>query len=197
MDTRIIAILAAGAAAAASPLAAQAGGAPQAAPSDILQKAINQPGTNWQFYGGDDKGRPVKAPEVPGGEAVRVKIAAKGANPWDVGALSPIQKPIAAGDAILVAVYLRAPMVKDGETTAVQIGATGNAAPYIPIAGADVTITNGWKLYYAAGKAGAAFAGGAAQASVQLAADKHVVDLGPVFVLDFGPNQDIATLPHN
>jgi hypothetical protein len=66
---------------------------------------------------------------VPGDQAMRVDVTAKGANLWDVGALSRIQKPIASGDAILVAVYLRAPKLKDGETTAIPfMGATEAAA---------------------------------------------------------------------
>jgi hypothetical protein len=47
------------------------------------------------------------------------------------------------------------------------------------------------------GKATSAWHRGEAHVALQLAADKQVIDLGPVFVLDLGPDYDINTLPHN
>ncbi|MEN2786880.1 hypothetical protein ACFOKI_08875 [Sphingomonas qilianensis] len=63
--------------------------------------------------------------------------------------------------------------------------------------GNPVTVTNAWKLYYASGKTGRAFAAGSANVAAHLAAAKHVIELGPVFVLDFGPDYDPAKLPKN
>lgn len=180
-----------------TPVLAQTAPAP-AAQGNVLDKAVNLPGTNWSIYGAGQKSKVGKTSGVPGDQAMRVEITAKGANPWDVGALSPIQKAIAADDAILVAVYLRAPQLKDGETTTIAyLGATEAAEPYGNIATASTPITNQWKLYYAAGKAPRAFAPGAARVTVHLASAKQVVELGPVFVLDFGPKQDVAKLPKN
>ena len=195
-------IAAAGLASFAAPGAAQTAAAPPApaatAQPDIMSKAINVPGVNWQVYGPNQTAKPVKTQGVPGNGALHVEVTAKGGNPWDVGGLSPIQKPIGAGDVILVAVWLRAPALKDGETTPIPfLGATAAAAPYANIAVADVRITNAWKLYFASGKAANAFAAGAARATVHLAADKHVVELGPIFVLDFGPDYDIRRAPKN
>jgi hypothetical protein len=59
-----------------------------------------------------------------------------------------------------------------------------------------VTITNTWKIYYASGVASKNFPGNSMNATVHLASDKHVVDLGPVFVLDFGKNPT-ETIPDN
>ncbi|KQM64463.1 hypothetical protein ASE75_09530 [Sphingomonas sp. Leaf17] len=171
---------------------------PAAAAPDILQKAINVPGANWSFYGATQTSKAVKSDGVPGGQAVRVTVKEKGANAWDVGGSSPVQKGIAAGDTILVAVYLRAPMLKDGETTPIAfLGATDSVEPYAPIANTSVDIGNQWKLYYASGKAPKVFAPGTARVTLHLAAAKHVVDLGPVFVLDFGQGHDPAKLPKN
>lgn len=188
----------------ASPVAAQTA-APTPAPAartaetpDILQKAVNIPGANWSFYGPNQTSRGVKAADVPGGQAVRVTIAAKGANPWDVGADSPIQKPIAAGDTILVAAYLRAPTVKDDATTPITfLGAVDAAPPYTPLANTAIDVGKTWKLYYASGKAAKAFAPGAARVTLHLANAKQVIELGPVFVFDFGPGYDPAKLPKN
>ena len=161
---------------------------------NILDRAINQPGTNWTFYG-PNKAKAVAAEGVPGGQAVQVTIAAKGANAFDVGAMSPIQKPIAAGDTILVAVYMRAPKLKAGETTSIPFfGANEGAAPYETIAANNAQVGPEWKLYRAAGKATKAFAAGKANGTVHLAAAKHVIELGPIFILDYGPDQDPGKL---
>jgi hypothetical protein len=193
--------LAGSAAMLALPVLAQQAAAPAAksdASDDIMKKAVNQPGTNWQVYGPNQKAKALNDGGVPGGQVIRVTVSAKGANAWDVGSSSPIQKPIAAGDTILVAMYLRAPELKDGETASIPyIGANGVAAPYENLVGNGVTINKDWKLYYASGKAAKAFPGGTMRATAHLAADKQVIDLGPVFVLDFGQNYDPAKLPKN
>ncbi len=171
---------------------------PAAAVPDILQKAVNIPGANWSLYGATQTSKPVKSDGVPGGQAVRVTVKDKGANAWDVGGSSPIQKGIVADDTVLVAVYMRAPMLKDGETTPIaSVGAIESTEPYAIIANTSVDIGNQWKLYYASGKAPKAFAPGTANVTLHLAAAKHVVDLGPVFVLDFGQGYDPAKLPKN
>lgn len=165
---------------------------------DIMKKAVNKPGTNWSVYGATQTTKALKDDGVPGGEVLRVTVSAKGGKPWDVGGASPIQKPIAAGDTILVAMYLRAPELKAGETASIPfLGAGGASAPYEPIVSTGVTITKDWKLYYASGKAPKDVSGGTANAAIHLAADKQVIDLGPVFVLDFGQNYDPAKLPKN
>ena len=167
------------------------------AASNVLDKAVNQIGANWSLYGAGQTSKTMTEDGVPGGQFVRATVTAKGANAWDVGAVSPIQKPIAAGDTILVAIWIRAPQLKDGETMPLPfIGANGAAAPYDNLVKADIKITNAWKLYYASGKAAANFAGNSANATVHLASDKHVIDLGPVFVLDFGQNYT-KKLPDN
>ncbi len=168
-----------------------------AASNNIMDKAVNKPGANWAVYGASQTNKMLTDDSVAGGQFVRATVTAKGANAWDAGASSPIQKPIAAGDTILVAIWLRGPELKDGETMPLPyIGANGAAAPYEGLVNANVTIGNKWKLYYASGKASKNFAGGTMNATVHLASDKHVIDLGPVFVLDFGQNYT-KPLPNN
>ena len=71
------------------------------------------------------------------------------------------------------------------------------AAPYTPIAIGDKQLTNRGTSIIISAKAGAAWPRGKAHVAMQLAADKQVIDLGPVFVLDLGPDYDINTLPHD
>lgn len=183
----------------ASPALAQTAPAPApAAGGNVLDRAINLPGTNWSVYGPNQKSKLGKTQGVPGDQAMRVEVTAKGANAWDVGALSPIQKAIGAGDAILVAVYLRAPNLKDGETAEISfLGATEAAEPYGNIAPGSVSVGKDWKLYYVSGKSPKAYAPNTARVTAHLAGAKQVIELGPVFVLDFGPNYDLAKMPKN
>jgi hypothetical protein len=178
---------------AAIPVLMVAAQTPQA--GNIFEKAINQPGIGWTFYGPDHKAREVAAAELPGGHAVRVAVARKGANPWDIGALYPTIKPVAAGDTLLTVVYLRAPDVKEGETLTVPIGAGGADAPYTPIAAETVQVGSAWKRYYAAGVSTAAYAPGKARILIHLAGAKQVVEMGPAFLLDLGQGVDPAKLP--
>lgn len=164
----------------------------------LIKKAINEPGTAWTFYGSGMTQKVIKDPDIPGGQVVRVTISKKGAYPYDVGAVYDIRKPIKTGDVIFFAVYLRAPELKDGETTSMPSSGVGqNGSPYAPIAVSDLHITNQWAVYYASAKATVGYPRGQSRAGLQLASDKQVIDLGPAFVLDLGPDYDISTLPHN
>jgi hypothetical protein len=188
---------------ACGPAAAQPAAAAPPAPaapgaSDLNLKLINVFGTNWTVYGPGQTNKRLENDGPKGYPAIRVSVTQKGKNPWDAGAVSPIAKPIGAGDVVLVAVYLRAPEARDGETIPLPfVGLTGAAAPYPTIASAPVALTNQWKLFFASGKAAQAFAAGGAQAGIHLAGDVHVVDLGPIKVFDFGPDMDPARLPKN
>ncbi len=164
----------------------------------LIKKVINEPGTRYNFYGSGYTQKVMKDADVPGGAFVRVDVASKGTHPWDVGAGYDIDKPIKVGDVIFFAIYMRAPNLADGQTASMPgIGVVEQAAPYTPIAVGDKQVTKQWNVYYVSGKANVAWPRGKAHIAMQLAADKQVIDLGPVFVLDLGPDYDINTLPHN
>jgi hypothetical protein len=194
-----LAVLAA-APAAAQPSAAPAATAAPAAPgaNDLSSKLINIPGTSWTIYGPNQSAKMLDKEGPKGYPALRVIITKAGKNAWDAGAVSVVPKPVGAGDALLLALYLRAPELKDGETLELPlIGATGASAPYPAIAGEKIVLTNQWKLYFASGKAPQAFPAAGVQATVHLAGARQVIDLGPLRVYDFGPDMDLKRLPHN
>ncbi|HEX4736087.1 MAG TPA: hypothetical protein VH331_00840 [Allosphingosinicella sp.] len=153
----------------------------------LADKLINTPGTNWTVFG---TGQTNKRLETDGPQkypCIRVAVTQKGKNAWDAGAVSPVAKAVAANDTVLIAVYLRAPDAKDGETLPLPfVGLSGSAAPYTTLISGPVAITNQWKQYYIAGRASQAAAAGGAQVSVHLAGDTHVIDLGPIRVFDLG-----------
>jgi len=188
------------AALAASAASAQTAPAPaSSAAGKLADKLINQPATaTWNVFGASQTNEVMPTGGPQNYPATRVTVSAKGVNPWDAGAVSQLSKPVASGDTLLVAVYLRAPQLKDGETTPITYLGLSEGPPNYPIVlTASVNITNQWKVYYASGKATKAYAPGDITAGVHLAADKHVVDLGPVRVFDLGPDVDPGRLPKN
>ncbi len=153
---------------------------------DILQKAINTPGVAYSVYGAGQTSKPVKA-DVVGGRALQIVVAAPGTHGWDVGASSPIAKPIAKGDRIVVAFWARAPKLAGDATAAIPFaGVSLAAAPYTPIVTGSATVGREWKLQQITGVAAADAAGGAAMVSLHLGVAKAVFEFGPIFVLDMG-----------
>ena len=178
------------AAAAPAPAPAKAEGKP-------VGKLINElkTATAWSVYGATQRTESMAQGGPKDYPMTRVTVSAKG-NPWDVGATSSVSKPIGAGDTVLVAVYLRAPELKDGESTPVTyFGLNENGPPYGSVAKGAAEVTNQWKVYYASGVAGKALAAGQVTVGMHLAAARHVLDLGPVLVYNFGQNVDPAKLP--
>jgi hypothetical protein len=154
--------------------------------ADILQKAINTPAVAYTFYGAGQTSRAVKA-DVAGGHALQVTVQTPGANVWDVGATSPIARPIAKGDKIVVAFWARAPRLSGDATTPIPFaGVSLSAAPYTPLVSGSAAIGREWTLHQVTGVAGADAAGGAAMVSLHLGAAKAVLEFGPIFVIDLG-----------
>ena len=165
--------------------------------ADLMKKAINDVGTAYTFYGQNFTQKAVKDAQIPGEHYVRVDVTQKGAHPWDIGAQYAVDKPIKSGDVVFFAIYARAPNLKDGESIAISgVGVGQTEAPYASIAMTEMHLTNRWNVYYASAKTATATPRGQARASVQLAGDKQVVDLGPLIVLDLGPDYDVGSLPH-
>jgi len=166
-------------------IAVAAVAAPATAQDDILSKIINDPGapevTGAKTSVRDD-------PAVQGGKALRVQVPKKGANAWDVSLRSPINKPVKAGDKLLLAFWARLDKGENGATSAslpynaVQLA----QAPYTGVFTDGVTIGPEWKMYEVKGQADKDYAAGTLNATIHLATGKQVVDLGPVFVLNLG-----------
>src|SRR5438874_2811600 len=88
---------------ASAPASAQSGG------------AINDPApSGLSVYGAS--GTLVDDAKVAGGKAMRVEVAAKGANPWDAGVASPIKTPVKAGDALILKFWARLQSGESGPT---------------------------------------------------------------------------------
>jgi hypothetical protein len=169
----------------------------KAGDGDILKRAINKPSANWQVIGANQANSPVKDKAVVGGGAVRVQVAGRDAQPWAVAAQQPIRDKVSKGDVILVAFWAKAEGVDGGPATATipAVRVQQSGAPYdAALQGGAVRIGGEWAIYTVPGKAGIDIPAGGGNVSLHLAVARQTVLLGPVFVLDFGPDYDLSKL---
>ena len=166
---------------------------------DVQSKIINDPSVGWVIFGEQIKSAMVKDASVTGGTAVRIQIDGQAPHPWDAGATSVVAKPIAQGDILLLAFWGKVqdvPAGSDGADIVAKL--QENAAPYLGLSGdTPLHIGKTWKLYYVVGKATKDYPAGAVGAALQLATAKQVIDFGPIFILNYGPNYDMQKLPRN
>lgn len=172
---------------------------PALADGGIADKFVNDPSRGWATFGATATHELIQDPAVKGGTAQRVTISAKGAQPWDAGALTNVVKPIAKGDVLLLAFYARAQEPPEGAQTIDIIARLQEAdAPYTSIGTQEtVHLGTGWKLYYAKGVALKDYKVGGVSGALNLATGKQVIDFGPIMILDFGAGYDMSQLPAN
>ena len=119
------------------------------------------------------------------GKAMRFVLSGH-ADFWRIGVTTPTLKPVRKGDRVVVAFWARA--------TGTQAGAPGRigrvqleATPVIrAIFEQSFEIGPEWKMYQLKGVADQDYAPGQLNAALHIDAAKQVLDLGPVFVLDYG-----------
>lgn len=154
----------------------------------LAEKVVNNTNpASFQAYGFASKPKLVKDEAVQGGRALRLPVSGEG-NPWSMGVNVPLLKPVKAGDRLVLAFYVRLDKAEGGATTAklaraqIQL----SAAPYSALFGKGFDLTTEWQFLQVAGKADKDYPAGALSAAFHVNTGKHVVDLGPVAVLDMG-----------
>lgn len=189
-----IAILAAAAALGLSAVAPITAKAAEPAAAGVMKYAINKPSIAWNIYGAGQTNAPVKDKAVIGGAAVRVQVTAPTPDqPWVNAAGQGVDGKITKGDIITVAFWAKAEPVDGGPATAnlssVRIQQTSE--PWGGIVEGKVAVTDGeWRIYTVSGRASMDAEKGGAGVALHLGSAKQTVVLGPLFVLDFGPNYD-------
>jgi hypothetical protein len=163
------------------------------AQEDIWTKTINNDfnGT-WNIQPDKPKAKYFEVEGIPGGHAFRIK-ATKGANPWDVQASSPIQGAINEGDVIMLMYYARAAEPAEGGsslTARIQM----NAPPWNSVLEMTSAISGEWKNYCSHRVATTSLAENKSSVSIHLATARQVIELGPVFVFNFGKGYDEKNL---
>ncbi|KQT35218.1 hypothetical protein ASG29_03660 [Sphingomonas sp. Leaf412] len=119
------------------------------------------------------------------GKALRFKLSGH-ADFWRIGVTTPTTRAIRKGDRIVVAFWARATgtdMNLPGRIGRVQLEET-------PVVRALVEkpfeIGPEWKMYQMSGRVDRDYAPGQLNAALHVDAAKQVLDIGPVFVLDYG-----------
>ena len=119
------------------------------------------------------------------GKAMRMSLQGH-ADFWRIGVTTPVLKPVKKGDRIVIAFWARAVETVDGapgKIGRVQLEAT----PVVrAIAEQSFEIGPEWKMYQLKAVADRDYAPRQLNAAMHLDAARQVLDLGPVFVLDYG-----------
>jgi hypothetical protein len=174
-------------------LAGFAFGAVAVAEEDIWTKTINNDSNGvWNIQPDKPKPKYFEVKGIPGEHAFRIK-ANKGANPWDVQASSPIAGAINQGDVIMLLYYARAAEPAEGGsslTARVQLA----GPPYNSVLDTTAKITGEWQYYCAHRIASGTLPEKKGSVSIHLATAKQVIELGPVFVFNFGKGYDEKSL---
>lgn len=165
---------------------------------DIASKMVNDPTVGWGAMGKGAKVELYKDPTVQGGMAERLTIGGKSANPWDCGAHVAIVKPLKQGDVLLLAFWAKAETPPAGSTT-IDFNANiqNESAPYNSFGSAALQVGPQWKMYLVVATADKDYKESGAGAQLQLATGALVIDLGPLFILNYGPGYDKTKLPHS
>ena len=150
--------------------------ATQAGKEAIISDASS---AGWAFDG-NPKMTEVEATGLPGGKAVLVTVAKKGANPWDIQARLPMKDGIATGDTVTFGFYARAERPDPGKATAtVPIRVQRNAAPYDAAVEGTVEVGKDWTFHCLAGPSKLTLAPAELAVSLQLAGEKRAIAFGP------------------
>jgi hypothetical protein len=159
---------------------------------DIVNHIISLPVPSAYRVDGLRDKAPVRSdPKVQGGKALRVDVPGKGAHEWDVAVAVPINKPIKAGDPLVLAFWARLERGEKGATSALLPYNAIQLAhdPYTALFSGPATIGPEWAMYKVEGNADRDHPAGDLNVSIHLATAKQIVDIGPVFVLDMAPGK--------
>ena len=164
-------------------------GAAHAQDDDLAKKIVNASApAALNVYNLTPPPKLIGDPKVQGGKALRVAIPKAGEHPWSITLASSVTKPMKAGDKVVVAFFARAEQGDNGTAT-VSLPAIDlqlATEPYTSIFSGSTDIGAEWKMYQISGKLDRDYPAGALNASIQLATTKHVIDFGPLIILDMG-----------
>lgn len=173
---------------AASTPSSAAGRSPalQALDDALPGNLINDPGNlDWPVFGPGATSKPVKTPEAPGGGALQIKTARRGAQIYEVGANAPISAAIKAGQRITVAFYARTIKAETpDEQGVIGVRVQQNIAPYGGFADTTLKIGAEWKLYEVTALADRDIPAGEAVVGFQLAGAKQTIEIGQTIVVE-------------
>gem|GEM_PF-149852 len=156
----------------------------QALRAQLPGKLINDPTSiGWDVYGTGASAKPVRGAEIPGGAALQITVAAKGANVYDAGLNIPLSQGFTKGQAYVISFQARtlSADTADGNGT-ISLRFQQNAAPYPGFGDSVRTIGKNWHLYEVSGIADRTVPPGQAVVGLQLAGARQVIQIGQAVV---------------
>jgi len=155
---------------------------PAFADDDIAQKLINEPGS-WNIYGTGQTNKRVKDANVQGGQAMEVKIAGNGGNPWDAAAESQITGAIKAGDPLVIAVWMRSKR-EDNSPANLTLRLQVSSPPYDSFGDKQISVGPDWEMQTLEITASGDHAPKSSALTIHLNTGKQTIYLGPAFILN-------------
>ncbi|WP_293880994.1 hypothetical protein [Sphingomonas sp.] len=120
------------------------------------------------------------------GKALRIPISGAIPEFGRIGVVTPTLKPVRKGDRIVIAFWARAQRT-EGDAPGKICRSQLEATPVVrTIFEQPFDITPEWKMYKLIGKADQAYPAGGLNAAFHLGCAKQTIDIGPVFILDYG-----------
>ncbi|WP_333610910.1 hypothetical protein [Brevundimonas bullata] len=185
----VLKLLCAASLAVAAPMPAAAQSAPRAAEPSLADRIINTPRPDALHIGGvNPKPRVRDEAGVQGGKALRITTPADAPNAWTVLASSRITKPVTAGDELVLAFWARLIESETGDDSIIlpSNAIRRSAAPYGAVINGRVELGREWALHEVRGVADRDYAAGELLGVLHLSSGQHTLELGPVFVFNFG-----------
>lgn len=123
------------------------------------------------------------------GKAMRFQLSGH-ADFGRIGVITPILKPVQKGDRIVIAFWARAEKTEGGAPGVIRRAQLEATRPAIrAIFEKAFEIGPEWTMYQLAGVADQDYPPGHLNAALHLDAAKQVLDIGPIFILNYGPLQ--------
>jgi len=157
--------------------------APARTSDPALDYLINTPRvTTWSVYGDGQSSEPVSC-AASGKTCLRVALQSAKPNPWDIGAVAPVQGSIAKGDKLQVIVWARLDTEDAKAKAAVPMLLQLGAPPYTAVVSGQVALTGKLEAVVIGGVAAESFAAGTVNLALQLGQLGQPVLLSAPFVL--------------
>lgn len=156
------------------------------AQGSIADRLVNDPHvTALTPYGLAIAPTPRDDKDVQFGKMLRFKLSGH-PDFWRIGVITPTLKPLKKGDRIVIAFWARATGTDGGAPG--KIGRVQLEETPVVRALFDKSFDIGpeWKMYQVAGTVERDYAPGQINAALHIDAAKQTLDIGPVFVLDYG-----------
>jgi len=148
-----------------------------------LDYLINTPKASaWSVYGDGQSTEQVPC-AATGKVCLRVALASSKPNPWDIGAVAPLQGSIAKGDKLQVVAWARLDTDDAKAQAVVPVLLQVGAPPYTAVISGSVTLTSKLEAIAISGVAAESFAGGTVNLAMQLGQVGRPIVISAPFVL--------------